>query len=80
MPIWLNKDFSYWYSAKYLCLVQDLAIEWEDCNKRMNSGGWILYGEEDTLIWSANGMTGNITAKNAYQAIVQNFNITAQKS
>ena len=35
-PIWMNTDFSYWYSAKDLGLVKDLVLEWEVYTKRLN--------------------------------------------
>ena len=69
-PIRLNMDSSYWYTAKYLGLVQDQAFECEVYIKRLNYVGCRIFGEEDSLIWYANSMTGNITAKLTYQAIV----------
>ena len=66
-----QQAFSYRFSAKYLCLVQDSTHEWEAYIKKLNLAGYRLSNEEDSLTWVANPQTGNISSKTAYQAIVQ---------
>ena len=50
-PLWIKRDYSYWYTTKYLGLVHDSANEWEDCIRILNLEACRLSAEEDSLIW-----------------------------
>ena len=58
-----QQAFSYRFSAKYLCLVQDSTHEWEAYIKKLNLASCRLSNEEDSLTWEANPQTGNVSLK-----------------
>lgn len=58
-----------WKNDTDLDIPRELQLEWKSYTTGLNSCDFKLIGEEDTLLWSWNGMNGDITTKLDYDAL-----------
>ena len=60
-----------WISSKDLRLQGDLDLEWDSYVSHLYSTGVILTKCSDRLAWTFNKKNGNVSAKLAYQSLVE---------
>ena len=65
-----DHSFTGWKGARDLHLTGTLAAEWEDYTYKLRNTGLRLQQNKDSLYWSRNVKTGNITAALAYKTTV----------
>jgi hypothetical protein len=58
-----------WLSGSELQLELDLKVEWDDFTQLLKESGVRLQSKSDSLIWTGGDRSGQLTAKNVYQAL-----------
>ena len=64
-----------WFSSRDLNLHGELALEWDDYVKCLILAGITLLDASDQFVWLLNKQYGNISAKLAYNSLVQKHSI-----